>query len=358
MTIRLATPADNAALLALAGTLALPGVVRIGVDRAPDFFALDRMVGGTPHAMVVEADGRVVGFVDVCGIEARVGDLTVPAAQMSLAGMDRAYRAKGLFQPMLQDLEERLRAQDFRLAWGVTNAHNARAREFVAIWPHGCFVGEPIDLHVLLGDPWPRRAPRAAIRAATDDDLPRIDALVHAHRAAYDVAPVLPGGSVAGLAGLRASDFLVACAGDRRIVACLALWDQHEWRRTPVVGYGAVMRVLRGFASGAFKLGGRAPLPEVGDSFRFCHVAFPAAEPGAERVFADLLHAAAHALRERGLHFLALGLPKSDPLTPAVAGFTKVAMTAVPFLAPGDAEVAAQLARHAPPRAWFDYALT
>jgi len=205
MTIRLAAPADNAALLALARTLALPGVVRIGVDRSPDFFALDRMVCGTPHAMVVEADGRVVGFVDVCGIRTRVGDLTVPAAQMSLAGMDRAYRAKGLFQPMLQDLEQRLRAQDFRLAWGVTNAHNARAREFVAIWPHGCFVGEPIDLHVLLGDPWPRRASGAGVRAATDDVLPRIDALVHAHRADYDVAPVLPGGSVAGCPARGAS---------------------------------------------------------------------------------------------------------------------------------------------------------
>lgn len=358
MSIRLATSADNPVLLELTRTLALPGLVHIGVDRAPDFFALDRALGGTPHAMVIEVGKRLAGFVDVCGVRMRVADEIVPAAQMSLAGMDAEFRGKGLFQPMLQQLERRLRGLDFKMAYGLTNSHNDRARKFIEVWPHGCFVGEPIRLHVILADPMPRRALSVDIRAATAADLPRIDELVQAHRDAYDVAPILPNGSVGGFADLHVSDFLVACETSGRIVACLGLWDQHDWRRTPVVGYGILMQVLRACISGAFTIWHRAKLPAVGESFRFCHVAFPAAEPGAEPAFAELLHVAAGELRTRGLHFLALGLPESDPLAPAVEGFIRLSMAATPFLAPGNDAVAAGLRRHSPPRAWFDYALT
>src|SRR5438093_10409896 len=87
MIVRPATADDNAALLALAGTLSLPGIVRIGVGRAPDFFALDRALGGEGFAAVAVAEDRVIGFIDIGGIAVRVGARQVPAVQVSLAGM-------------------------------------------------------------------------------------------------------------------------------------------------------------------------------------------------------------------------------------------------------------------------------
>jgi hypothetical protein len=357
MTARLAGAGDNDALLALARSLVLPGVVRIGVDRSPDFFALDRIVGRESHAMLVEEGGQPVGFVDACELAVRVHHRVVRGAHLSLGGMRAEFRGRGLFRPLLDALEQRLRRQGLELAFGIANAGNDRVRRIVSAWPHGAVVAAPLHLHVLLADLTPWRRSRHVVRAATAADVARIDALVAAQRAAYDVAPVLPGSSVTSLGALTPGDFLVACDATGQVVACVALWDQSAWRRTPVIGYGRGMRALRKLGDGVSSLNGRARMPDPGGSLHIGHLAFPAAGPGAEEAFAALLRAAARQLRARQWHFLALGLPDRDPLAATITGFLRTTMTALPFVAPGNPQVASALARTEPLRAWFDYPL-
>lgn len=356
MNIRPAVNADNDALLALARTLSLPGIVRFGVDRGPDFLALHRMMSGETLSVIGEVGNELIGFIDACTVSARVAGHTVKALQICLAGMRADHRGKKNFLPLLEVVERQAREAGCEIGFGLTNEHNAQARAFVPAWPHGAIFCEPIGLHVIVAARHRKSPPAYAVRCATLADLPSIVALVQAHRSTYDFAPTLPR-RAAGISGLEASDFLVATNANGEIVACLALWDQTDWRRTPLVAYGLPVRALKPLVDAACVAFGRPRLPRTGEHFRFCHVAFPAAAPGSVDAFATLLHAAAGEMTRRKLHFIALGLPASDPLIGALSGFLSVTMRATPFVAPGNRKVVDALSGRVPLRAWFEYAL-
>lgn len=356
MNIRPAVRADNDALLGLARTLSLPGIVRFGVDRGPDFFALHRMMAGETLTVVGEVDNEIVGFIDGCMVPAHVAGHQVKALEICLAGMRADHRGKKNFLLLLQDIEQRARGAGCEIGFGLTNEHNAQARAFVPAWPHGAIFCEPVGLHVIVADRRPRTSSPFAVRRATLADSPSIASLVQAHRSNYDFAPTLPR-QTRGIPGLEASDFLVAINASGHIVACLALWDQTDWRRTPLVAYGFPVRALKLLGDAACVAFGRPRLPHAGEHFRFCHVAYPAAAPGAVDAFAALLRAAAGELTRRKLHFIALGLPASDPLVGALSGFLSLTMRATPFVAPANRQLADALAGRVPLRAWFEYAL-
>src|SRR5881409_148887 len=95
LQLRDATPQDNDALIELAAACTMHGDIALRVDRAPDFFALNRLEGETSRVGVVtDRNERVVGCVAaarraayVNGVERTIGyvsDLKVhPAARRS-----------------------------------------------------------------------------------------------------------------------------------------------------------------------------------------------------------------------------------------------------------------------------------
>ncbi|MEO7443112.1 MAG: hypothetical protein ABIW46_06225, partial [Acidimicrobiales bacterium] len=65
-SVRAATPADNAALLALTAACPMEGDIGLCMERAPDFFALNRLEGDHFEVGVVDGpDGTPVGCIAV-----------------------------------------------------------------------------------------------------------------------------------------------------------------------------------------------------------------------------------------------------------------------------------------------------
>src|SRR5688500_9066923 len=63
LTVREAKPSDNDSLVALAAACFLACACDLRIDRAPDFFALNRLEGASWRLAVAEREGEVVGCI-------------------------------------------------------------------------------------------------------------------------------------------------------------------------------------------------------------------------------------------------------------------------------------------------------
>src|SRR5829696_479630 len=62
-TVRDAEPSDNWGLVALARACSMSGDIELRIDRAPDFFTLNRLEGERWRLAVAERDGQIVGCI-------------------------------------------------------------------------------------------------------------------------------------------------------------------------------------------------------------------------------------------------------------------------------------------------------
>src|SRR5688572_1769420 len=62
-TVRDAKPSDNDALVAVAAACSMAGAIELRMDRAPDFFALNRLEGAIWRLAVAEREEEIVGCI-------------------------------------------------------------------------------------------------------------------------------------------------------------------------------------------------------------------------------------------------------------------------------------------------------
>lgn len=328
--VRPATPADNAALLALSTACPMEGDVGLCVDRAPDFFALNRLEGEDFEVGVVDGPGGTpVGCIAVAerraylnGSATRtmyVGDLKVLPEQRGGGAADRLSewardwcRARGGDDvPTLVTVLAGNRSMQRRLAGarGLPHLHH-----FATIRSHSVS---------LL---WRRRPPRSDLRIARGSGA-------DAEEMAALWREVAPGRQFAGVhdaeslatwisvaPGLDFSSYLLARRPDGRLAGFLALWDQESFKQLRVTSYS---RRLAAFRAGFNAVGptlGATRLPPAGGQLRnvtAVHVCVPGTAP---EVLRALLVGGYNELRGRDYSFFTVGLDVKDPLTAACRG--------------------------------------
>ena len=327
--VRDATPADNAALVALAQACPMRGDLTMCVDRAPDFFALVRLEGERWRVGVAEESGTVIGCVTaserlayVNGSVARtgyLGDLKVHPAH-------RGGFAADALQEFCRDVGRGYGGDD--LLGLVTVLGGNRAMERRAGGPRGLPVltrFATLDVHAipLL---WPRAERVAGLRVepARAEDLDEMGALWNRVAPTRQLAPVLGAARLRAriddAPGLAVEDYLVARRADGRIAGFLALWDQYFIKQLRVLGYSPRLAVARRALNAIAPVAGTPSLPPTGHvlpSLAVLHCCVPGDD--AEVLRALLLHGYA-ARRGRGYLFLTLALDRRDPLRAALRG--------------------------------------
>jgi GNAT superfamily N-acetyltransferase len=328
---RPATPADNAALIALAAACPMEGDVGLCVDRSPDFFALNRLEGKQWRVAVVEApDGSPAGCI---GIAERHAFVQGQARRVMYVGdlkVHPEHRGKGAAEALIRltwDACREIGGDEVPTLITVLGGNAAMMRR--ADGPRGIppwtrFAGLRAHSVSLL---WKRKVPAIpGMRAeqARVEDLREMAELWETHSAKRQFAPAFEAGGLAEwisqAPGLSIENYTVLRGADGRIAAFLGLWDQEIFKQTRVVRYSPPLRAFRIFYNLIAPLVGAANLPGTGKPMRYLTAVNLCVPAGRADLLRMLVLTAYNNLRGKGYAFFTVGLDVKDPLSEAFKG--------------------------------------
>jgi hypothetical protein len=328
LTVRDATEADNEALVALTAACPMEGDITLRMDRAPDFFALNRLEGDAWRVGVAcDANERIVGCVAVArrlawlnGVAtttAYVGDLKVhPRA--------RGSGAADLLSRYAAEVSAALCGDDVTvlvtiLAGNVPMERRARGPRGTPVLAR--FATLDVAAVPLL---WERRERVAglAVRSATDADGEAMAALWRGIAPRRQLAPAIDATSLAAwierAPGLALSDYLLAHDARGRLRGFLGVWDQASFKQMRVVRYSRRLAVARRAINAVAPLAGVTRLPAEGQALPALATTHVCASDAAT-LRALLLET--YRRHRGGRHaFLTLGLDVRDPIRAALRG--------------------------------------
>lgn len=331
---RLAEPRDDAALCALARSVAMRGDISYVLEREPSFLAMTRAQGEGGRVTVIEhrADDGAPEIV-ACGLAAPMDVYLDGRARRILYTGDLkvhpAHRAQGVPELVAASCVRQFEAEGHDLAWGVVLSSNraverffGRATELVRFHPQN----DVVNWTVFFG---PRRARRSAVRRARAEDAAEMVALAGAVHRDRQLAPVLdPGDPLAALTrlpGQRIEDFhVLERAG--RIVAFCGVWDAFTIKQVRLVSLSRGLSLVRVGYDAVARLAGRPRFPRDGEHLRFLYAtSWCAREPDDLRAVLTAIHDA-HAGGEHV--YFDIAFDPTDPMARALRGFAR---TGVPF---------------------------
>jgi hypothetical protein len=146
------------------------------------------------------------------------------------------------------------------------------------------------------------------------------------------------------LTGLGPEDFYIAY-GEDEIVACIATWDQCQFRQTHIENYSGALRMLRPFYNFAAQFSPLHKLPAPGEKIPYLYLSHVAVKNNATDIFAALLRRAYRDRRDSKYQFLIAGLHESDPLCAVLDDYRSIAAGGRLFAIyyPEDAEFVASI---------------
>ncbi|HYN81397.1 MAG TPA: GNAT family N-acetyltransferase [Gemmatimonadaceae bacterium] len=327
-TVRDAKPSDNVGLVALAQACSMSGDIELRMDRAPDFFALNRLEGASWRLAVAEREGGVVGCICFsereCYLDGRVqrtayiGDLKVHPDHRDSVIADALSRSAA---ECMGHLPENTPVLITVLAGNAAMERRLAGPRGLARFSH---VGT-IRTHS-LSILWKRRNPVrwAAVSPATWSDVEEMAALWREVASQRQLAPAHDADSLARWVreapGLDIRDFRLARARDGKLLGFLGLWDQRQFKQLTVVSYSSRMALARRVFNFLAPLTSSEPLPRAGAPLNAVTATHVCVQHDRADVLRALLVSAHNELRGSGCSLLNIGLDISDPLGVALKG--------------------------------------
>ena len=327
--IALAGLQDEAELRALRRKQPLPGWVTLSFEREPNYFDA-APCEGERHKVLLARErtdtGDSAALAGICARPVRrvfvdgevqwLGYLSQFRTTAEWRGGHRAYR---LLRQGFAQVRRTLHRPD-ELPYDITSilADNRPARRLLSAglpgMPHYQWISGFNTLIYRSGGRDRRTDPDVECGSAVG--LPAIADCLQRNYRRYQFAPVWDEAALLG-AGLRAEEFLV-CREEKRVHACIALWDQRSSKQTVVRGYRRPLGLLRPLINLAAPLCGFPALPQKGQVLRqgwLSHLASEKDDAGAVKA---LLRAVLPRAQELGLTQVMLGLADGHPLLSAV----------------------------------------
>ena len=346
--VRLAMDADNAALVELTTACPMEGDLALRIDRAPDFFALNRLEGDRWKVGVVDGpDGHPVGCVATA--ERRVWLHGRPATVI--------YAGDLKVQPEFRDTRtadslERFVCDTARVTAGdstpilLTVLAGNGAMERRAEGPRGLpRLHRFATLHS-FAIPLLWRRPGAEdvdlrIATAIPRDLEEMADLWAAVASKRQFAPVLDAGALArwidAAPGLALDDYLLARDGRGALLGFVGMWDQRAMKTLRVLRYSSTLSMLRGVVSAVAPFVGATAPPEIGEALHHASAVHLCVPSKRLDVLRALVIAAYNRLRGSGCVFMNVALDSRDPLIGGLRGLlaTPTAIHAYATMASG-----------------------
>lgn len=329
--VRLAIDDDNAALIQLTAACPMEGDLALRIDRAPDFFALNRLEGerwkvgvvdgpgGHPVACVATAERRAW----VHGRPATV----IYAGDLKVHPEFRDTRTADSLERFVRDTAQETAGDSTPILLTVLAGNNAMERR--AAGPRGLpRLHRFATLHSLaIPLLWRRPAAEDSdlrVGSAAPLDLEEMADLWAAVASTRQFAAVLDAGALSrwidAAPGLALGDYLLARDRRGRLLGFIGIWDQRAMKTLRVLRYSPTLSVLRGMVSVLAPFVGATAPPKTGEPLHYAsavHLCVPQDRLGVLRA---LVVAAYNRLRGSGCVFMNVALDSRDPLIGALRG--------------------------------------
>jgi len=253
--IRDARPEDNAELVGLTAACVMEGSIAMRVDRAPDFFALNRLEGDAWRVGVaLGSDERIIGCVAAAGRDAYVNGAVRRVSYASDLKVHPTARGSGAADLLSEYARDA--ARDFggeTAPCVLTILSGNRAMQHRARGPRGTVVLSRFASLGVAAIPllWERREhiPGLTVRRAQASDVEEMAAVWSRLAPARQLAGALDAETmtrwIAAAPGLAITDYLIATDPSGRMSGFLGVWDQSSFKQLRVVRYSRRMGVAR-----------------------------------------------------------------------------------------------------------------
>ena len=296
ITVREARPSDNEGLIEL--NRSAPMMSPIGtffVDRAPDFFALNRARGETIRTFVADLEGRPVGYFCYAVLDLRLAGGPVRVASFHDFRVDPTLRRRKVGTKVVSAVFGQAAKDGVDYLYGMIARGNVKGTSFLGGgpgWPELNLGGMYCNFAVR-----PRRRPpktRYRIETAREEDIPEIVDLLNHHYRDHNFAVRFTADTFRAM--LSASldygidDFFVAREGGE-MVAVAGLWDQGRSKKIVLLELHPVLAVLFRLAALVIRLL-HIPLkvPRIGEPISSLYIRHGAVREGKKDAFRDLVH--------------------------------------------------------------------
>ena len=327
LAVRSATPADNAALVALAEACTMDGDISLRVERAPDFFALNALEGEAWRVGVAVAGETVVGCVSASRRHVWVNGAHATVGYASDFKVHPDYRGTGAADLLARWVTSTIAELCGEDAPAVLTILGGNSRmENRARGPRGApvlarFASLRVQAIPLLAprNPWVKGI---AVRSATEADIGPMVTLWNRIAPGRQLADVLDVRSldawIARAPGLSLADYLLAHDEQGRLKGFVGMWDQSRFKTLRVVAYSRRLAVVRHAVNAIAPVLGAPRLPAANGALPVLSaVHCCTAEP---RVLRALL-LEAYCRHRGGRHALmTIGLDARDPLLAGTRG--------------------------------------
>jgi ribosomal protein S18 acetylase RimI-like enzyme len=330
--VREARPSDNAGLVALAAACPMVGDLALRIERAPDFFALNRLEGDHGRLAVAERAGEVVGCAAFCERRVFVNGREMRTGYAGDLKVHPRHRDTHVADALSHWAEAACRDLPARAPALITVLAGNRVMERRLAGPRGIprfnKVGT-IRTHSVAILWNRRRADRrggasintAPARWSDIEEMARLWDRVARER---QLAPVMDGNALSSwirrAPGLDIADYRLARSANGELLGFFAVWDQRSFKQLTVVGYSPRMAAARRAFNIFAPLVGAEPLPATGSPLRCATILHTCVPSDCPEVLHALLIDAHNDLRHSGYSFMNLGLDVRDPLSPALNG--------------------------------------
>lgn len=329
--VRLAIDEDNTALIELTAACPMEGDLALRIDRAPDFFALNRLEGDRWRVGVVDGpDGHPVGCVATA--ERRVWLHGRPATVIYAGDLKvhpefRDTRTADSLERFVCDTARATAGDSTPILLTVLAGNGAMERR--AEGPRGLpRLHRFATLHSFaIPLLWRRPGPDDSdlrIGRATSGDLEEMADLWAAVAWRRQFAPVLDAGALSrwidAAPGLALDDYLLA--RDRRgaLLGFVGMWDQRGMKTLRVLRYSSTLSMLRRVVSAVAPFVGATAPPEIGEPLHHASAVHLCVPPERVDVLRALVVAAYNRWRGSGCVFMNVALDSRDPLIGALRG--------------------------------------
>jgi GNAT superfamily N-acetyltransferase len=327
---REATPADNDALVELSVACPMVGDIGLAVDRAPDFFTLNRLEGPAWQVAVVDGpDGRPVGCIAIAERTMYVNGQPRPGMYISDFKVHPAHRGTGAADALIlwaRDACVAAHGPDALAFLTVLAGNKAMLRRMAG--PRGLPVITRVATFRTHTIPlvWRRRLRDTAVTVAPAQptDLADMGDLWARLAPGRQFAALHDAGSlgrwIAEAPGLELADHRVARRADGSLAGFLGVWDQSAFKRLRVTGYSRRLGAVRAVFNTLGPLVGATKLPAPGNALRNVTAVHLCVAPDDPAILRALVVDAYNASRGKGYSFLNVGLDLTDPLAAGLKG--------------------------------------
>ena len=329
MRFELALGEDEPAIRRLLRRTPIPGDITLSLEREPSAHIANSVASKHTQILVArtEDNGEVVamgvrGVMDwyVNGTPSKIGYL----GQLRV---DPSYRAR----PRLL-LRGYAKFKELHEADGCTQiyattimADNMPARRALESpmkgMPRYKHIDDLVTLAITTRTGSPMSLPGVQIADATMGDSKEIEECLARYGSRYQFTPVWsqtvlkdPG----RMRDLQVNDFILARRNDK-VVGCVALWDQRNFKQTVVRGYSWQLACVRPAANVLSRLIGSPRLPPIGEQLDMAYVSHIAVDGDDPEVLEILLRRALARAAEKGVTLVSLGFSHRNVLAEFVA---------------------------------------